>query len=747
MIRKLIPVLGFVFITAIFFWQVLLKSLIPTPADTIVGLYYPYRDLYFDTNPNGLPFKNFLITDPVRQQYPWRSLAVDSYKTLNLPTWNPYSFSGTPSLANFQSAAFYPFNIVFFIFSLHVSWSILIMLQPLLAGIFLYLYLRNLRLDDYSSFLGGVIFAFSGFFAMWLEWGTVLQAALWLPLILLSIDKIGENYSKRKNLVMWTLVLIFSTAFSFFAGHLQTFLYLIVFSVIYFLARLLQSRNRVRLGLIIFLSWTASLIISLPQLVPTFKFILLSGRAEDQLLWQKEGWFIPVHHLVQFIAPDFFGNPATLNYWGTWNYGELTGFVGVVGLVLFIYAVLFRRDKKTYFFGLAAAISLFFAISNPASKTPFILGIPFISTAQPTRLLFITDFSLSVLAALGLNFFILKGRFRQIVWPLMIVGIVLVALLLYLEFGVSSSSNFINYLIAKRNLYFPAIVFAACSFILILYPLVKKKFKNYFILLLIFLVIVELFRFSWKFNTFSKKEYLYPETPVTRFLQQNTGYFRFATNDPRILAPNFSIMHKLSSAEGYDPLYVERYAKYISAINRDRPDINPPFGFNRIVRIENFSSNLVDLLGVKYVLSISDLNTLGFRKVFEYGQTKVYENDEVLPRTFFVKNVQYAKNEKQVITMMFDKNYAPLYQAIVEENVPGNFSVGDAEISEYTQNEVVIQTNNNFQGFLILTDTYYPTWHVKINGKEKKIIRSDFNFRGVVVPPGKNMVVFRNYLL
>src|SRR3989344_5936945 len=127
MIKKLIPILGFGVITAVFFWQFLFKGLLPIPTDTIVGLYHPYRDFYFKEYPHGIPFKNFLITDTVRQQYPWRNLSIDAFRNKNIPTWNPYSFSGAPSLANLQSAAFYPLNILFFLFPFESSWTILIM--------------------------------------------------------------------------------------------------------------------------------------------------------------------------------------------------------------------------------------------------------------------------------------------------------------------------------------------------------------------------------------------------------------------------------------------------------------------------------------------------------------------------------------------------------------------------------------------------------------------------------------------
>ena len=52
----------------IFFSPVWLKGKLPIPADTIVGLYHPFRDMVWKEFTAGVPFKNFLITDAVRQQ-------------------------------------------------------------------------------------------------------------------------------------------------------------------------------------------------------------------------------------------------------------------------------------------------------------------------------------------------------------------------------------------------------------------------------------------------------------------------------------------------------------------------------------------------------------------------------------------------------------------------------------------------------------------------------------------------------
>src|SRR6201996_7699750 len=132
-----LPFILLFLITIFFYHPFLLRGQLPIPADTIVGLYHPFRDLYAKTNPNGIPYKNFLITDPVRQQYPWRQLAIDLENQSQLPLWNPYSFGGTPLMANFQSATLYPLNMFLMIFPFAIGWSILVLLQPLLAGLFL----------------------------------------------------------------------------------------------------------------------------------------------------------------------------------------------------------------------------------------------------------------------------------------------------------------------------------------------------------------------------------------------------------------------------------------------------------------------------------------------------------------------------------------------------------------------------------------------------------------------------------
>lgn len=746
--KKLFPLIFFSILTVIFFKPFFFKFELPIPSDTIVGLYHPFRDVYEKEYPRGIPFKNFLITDPVRQQYPWKKLILSLEKNLELPLWNPYNFGGYPLLANFQSASFYPLNFLFFLITFDKAWALLIIAQIFLALIFMFIYLRSLKINCLSSVLGSIVFAFSGFSISWLEWGTVLNTALWLPLILLSTDKILENLSlktKNKRLMLWSPIFLFSLMSSFFAGHLQIFFYIFIFSTLYLLTRWFQNSKKIKLLLPFAVFYLLFVVVTAIQWFPTMQFILQSARDTDQILWQKEGWFIPWQNLIQFVSPDFFGNPATLNYWGIWNYAEFVGYIGVLPFIFSIYGLFFRRDKKTFFFGTLFFLSLIFSLPTFFAKIPYILRIPFISTSQPTRLMFLSDFSLSVLCALGFDYF-LRLKKRNVFYIILGIFLVFISLWVFVYLGKTLKVNLEDLSVAKRNLLFPSLLFFTSSLLIFLIILFKKQKAITLMLyvIIIGLTIFDLFRFGFKFTPFTKQEYLFPNTQVTNFLKSTNDNFRVMSKDPRILAPNFSTNYHIQTLDGYDPLFLKRYGELIAASERGQPDISSPFGFNRIINPQRFESKIVDLMGVKYVLSLEKIKNPDFIEVFKEGQTLVYENKNAFPRAFFINNLKVVKDKDEAINFIFS-NDIDLRKDGVVENYNGRaskFSDGKVSIVKYSESKVLLKTENKGEGFLVLTDSFYPSWHVRIDGKETKIYRTDYNFRGVIVPDGDHEVEF-----
>lgn len=400
---------------------------------------------------------------------------------------------------------------------------------------------------------------------------------------------------------------------------------------------------------------------------------------------------------------------------------------------------------------------MIFAFPTIFAKLPFKLDLPFLSTAQPTRLLFITDFSLSILAALGLDYFFFLKNKKQ---ALHILGLFSIFFALIWGFVLIFHGSLIsleNLNVAKQNLIFPTILFLIISFLILIYVLYPQnyKYKQRIVSLLIYgfilLTVIDLFRFGWKFEPFTKKEYLFPETKITTFLQNQKQPFRVMSTDSRILPPNFSIMYKIQTLDGYDPLYLQRYGELMAASGRALPDIKPPFGFNRIITPQDPLSRINDLLGVKYVLSLEEQKNKKLNLVFTDGFVKVYENSTVLPRAFFVNNTLIAKSKQQAINALFEVNYQLNSRAVVEEvsneNLfKSNWDLGQVDFLNYSNEKIILETSNPGDGFLVFTDSYYPTWYATIDGKETKIYLTDFNFRGIIVPKGKHVIEFYDKL-
>ena len=123
--QKLLVGFFFLLVLGIFFWPVFLKGWLPFPGDLLVGNYAPWQSYSFlGYAPGGVPHKAQGI-DVVRMMYPWKNFSLDIIKSGQFPFWNPYNFSGNPHLANFQTAIFYPLNIVFFLFPFKFAWTVL----------------------------------------------------------------------------------------------------------------------------------------------------------------------------------------------------------------------------------------------------------------------------------------------------------------------------------------------------------------------------------------------------------------------------------------------------------------------------------------------------------------------------------------------------------------------------------------------------------------------------------------------
>lgn len=707
------------------------------PGDNLVGLYHPFRDLFLNIYPAGYPFKNALITDPFLQIFPWKYLTVEAIKNFSLPLWNPYSFSGYPLLANFQSGVFFPLNIMLLSSGLD-SWHLFIFIQIPITFFSMFLFLRKLSVSKISAIFSSVCYALSGFSIGWLEWGNIVFIFAFLPLALYFVLCLEQSFS-RKNIFLFYASLILIPI----SGHLQftfySYLVIVFFVIVIFFNSRLISRVPQLLIILILSILTVSI-----QIFPTLELIKNSYRSVDISYFGQEDWFIPLKHFISLISPDFFGSPARQNYWGVWNHLEFNLSFSVAALFFSLLGI--KKRKINIFFLILLIIALVFSTNNLLSQIIYANQIPFISSAQPSRLIFIVVFALCCLAAFGVDeMYKLKiTKFKLITVFVILTSVFgLLIYLTYVNFNIFLPEDFLkNQITAKRNLIFPLFVFLLVLMFIFLSRLKLIPLKLCLICLTI-ISLAELTFYANKFLPYSTKALFYPTTKITEFINHDNSVFRVSTNDDRIFPPNISAVYGIQSPEGYDPLYPKTYAEFIGLIESSNLE---QVKFNRIVRPKNINSNLYPLINAKYILSFDkELNNT--KPIFSEGITNVFINQKYLERAYLVQDIINANSDIESKQFLLDKDFDPKSQAVVIDVNSNNVlqttnSESIVNITSYKSNIIKIKTKTTGNSFLVLLDNYFPGWKAKVNNVDTKIYRTNHTFRGIYVPSGENEIIF-----
>lgn len=379
-------------------------------------------------------------------------------KNGNLPFWNPYIFSGTPLLANWQAAVLYPLNILFFLFPELDAWAIYLAFQPLLASLIMYWFLENKIKEKIPSLLGAVSWGFSLVMLNHLEFGIDGHTVLWLPLGLLAIDKINQKVEFK-----WGLVLSMAVLMSFLAGYFPLAVYnflLVGLYAFYFIKPTFSLRFW-----LVCLFMILGVGLAAPQFLPGLK--LSQKVVREEVFYGEssdETYFLPLENLIMVFAPDFFGHPSTWNFYSKIYYADNAS-VGSVAFVFYSLTLLFifskkvgeERRKDLLFWWLVVWLPTFLMVNNPVSELLRKIPINFLARVSPMRMIWVVAFGLSTLSALGfsqvINFF-RKRQFKKL--RLLIFPLILVFFFWFLSFVVPAGGQ--EALIAQRNLILPTLV-------------------------------------------------------------------------------------------------------------------------------------------------------------------------------------------------------------------------------------------------------------------------------------------------
>jgi hypothetical protein len=738
-LKKYWPYLFILIVWFIFASPYFIKGNVPYPSSYQVNFFAPWSA----QSEFASPVKNNAMPDIITQIYPWKHFAIQTYLSGQIPFWNPYSFSGTPHLANYQSAVLSPFNLLFFIMPFVDAWSVLVLLQPLLAGIFMFILGQSLFKSKIGSLISATSFMFCGFITTWMGYATLGYAILFLPLGLYGIEKYFQT-NKKKFLIATSL----SIPLSFLSGHFQISVYFLITLIVYVFIKFLVTKNA-KQSLCVILYILCGLLLSMPQLLPSIE---LYGQSLRSSLFQKTE-AIPINYLPTFLAPDFFGNPVTRNDWFG-HYAEWNAYIGLIPFLLAIYCLLNKKNKQVIYLFIFTAVILLLAFNTPLLNIFIFLKIPVLSTSAASRAIVLYSFMFSLLAAFGydgLKEDIKSGIIKKIYLLSGLTLLFFIGLWIFIYLKVMPATAVS---IAKQNLILPTIIALCFSFLVFICIRFKKR-KEIFIFFGIALLILtsfDLLRFSKKWMPFDPKNLVFKTTDTLNQLSKMSGYERFLGN----LGGEVTVYYGLPSVEGYDAVYVQRYGEFIEFIDNGKLEI-PERSVVSLSKKGVFTDKAINLLGIKYIVhKKTDDHAVWTFPFWQYPQDQfslaykdsyyeIYQNNKVYPRAFLVNKYKTIQKKEQILSTMFASGFNLRKEIVVENNVKLGFSNSDpgtVNIVSYSPNKISLSVDAKTDSLLFLSDSYSPGWKAVIDGKDKQIYRADYVFRAIAVEKGKHTVEF-----
>jgi hypothetical protein len=350
---------------------------------------------------------NGLAADQIRAFEPWAWLSWSQVHHGVFPLWNPYSGLGLPLLHNFQSAAASLPMLIGYLTPQRYAYTTAVVSVMLIGGLGVLWFCRRLGLRILPSAFAATAFMLSGSFSGWLGW-PMAGTTCWLGWAAGCVIMLIGGPRRIPYVAGLALIL----AFMAYAGHPE--ILLIAVLCLATVAVVMLAHMAIRAGhlrscfkpvIALSLSGIAAFGLASPLLLPGIEVVRRSTRGT------ASAFPLPANASADLLLAGYHGYPIRgSNYFGPSNYYETAAYVGIVALVLACVALV-HCWRKPVVLSLGAVATLCAALSYSVHLSRLLERIPLVQTIQWTRALMVLDFTLAVLAGIGLQ--VLLDRYDQ----------------------------------------------------------------------------------------------------------------------------------------------------------------------------------------------------------------------------------------------------------------------------------------------------------------------------------------------
>jgi len=270
------------------------------------------------------------------------------------------------------------------------------------------------------------------------------------------------------------------------------------------------------------------------------------------------------------------------------------------------------------------------------------------------------------------------------------------------------------------------------------------------------LLFVDLWRFGAGYQVRVDPALVEAESPLLETIRATPGRWRATVVDRRqdpaldtaLMSASIGLMHGLRDVILTSPLLLVRNEALLGELGLDVGDR----GAVKVERLARHPS-LVDLLGVRWLLSVHDLTGAGYRRVADTQDLTVglFENPDAIEGALIVDCVRLTDDPWSTLLDIDPRREAvvetpvdvPDCEVLLTESAVTMESAGRVEIVSETPTSLTLAVQADRPGLVVQTDSWYPGWTASLDGARVPLVVADLVFRGVAVPAGSHELVLR----
>lgn len=692
------------------------------------------------------------------------------------PMWLSTRLGGMPSLdASFGDALYPPSIALTYLFPVHRMLGLKLVLHVLLAGLLFYLMLvKGFGCSRLVGFVGAAFYMLSPQFVSHVYPGhdAKMFVIAWLPFIVWRMKTLMESPGPLN-----ASLLALGIAIALFTNHPQMTYYMLWGLFLYWVFSLVmqwrEHRTLKRLLAPGLWFWGAVFVgvgMAFVQLYPTYQFVrdAHSVRGVDRGMEFAASWSMHWPELFSLWVPEF-GNH--LDYYWSENFFKLnTEYAGAMALLLGVLAIVYRPRPWRIFWGAIAVLAAAYSMGAhlPVWHLAYHL-IPMVNKFRAaSMMMFWFSFGTSLLAALFMRD-IMSGEPAQLddnsrrKWQR---GLLIAMGALTLLAAVFSSMGFVRSLMSplvetladpKKERIFelnftknfvPMLwlwwVFAIAALGLLLGVVSGKVKPAMFVGAVLLIGLVDTIRVNSGFiKPVSPRPYFHTEQSVADLAKKVPEEPFRVFPLPGTFQQNAEGVHGLESVSGFH----DNELRWYRSFRGDQQNSNYFHGllgqrdgrpFLIAERLQT-GNNFLNLANVEYVLARQS------------GKMNVIRNRGALGRVSFVPHYR-VMDTSEVARSLREGGYdITTTVALLEEPAqkPGGSTSPDSSTlmrplvvdwKDYTPDYRRVRVRAPYDGWLRVSEVFYPGWEIRIDGEQRKVYQADLAWMATPIAEGEHTV-------